>query len=105
MTGFEAVDYHRNGISGDGFYVGIYRDKDGSRKLITYFPDLGQCAVAVLDLDMAAAGNVYMHPQDGVPGTGGNAWRGDHYHEAAEDMVRLVSERWSPVGATEGTKK
>jgi hypothetical protein len=95
---FEAIDYHRNGVSGAPFYVGIYRDTDGTRKLITYFRS-GDCAVAVLDLDKAAAGNVFMHAQrasrgaPAVPGTGGNAWRGDNYADVAEAMAEVWRER------------
>src|SRR5689334_8398945 len=63
------ADYHRNGVAGEGFYVGIVRDQDG-RKLVTYFPEYDQAGeivahrtgrVAVVDIDLAAAGNVYMH--------------------------------------------
>lgn len=75
-----AADYHRNGVSGRGFYVGIIRDEDGSRKLIIDFPG-NECRTAVLDLDKAAEGNIFTHPTDGHPG--GNAWRGDHYTGAA----------------------
>lgn len=86
-----AADFHRNGISGDGFYVGIFTDDDGSRKLVVSFPDIGQCAVAVLDLDEAAKGNIYMHPHHDKDGTGGNAWRGDNYQDVADKLPLVVS--------------
>jgi hypothetical protein len=90
---FIAVDYHRNGVSGDPFVVGLYDDPGGGRKLIIYFPG-GDCSVAVLDVDEAVRGNVYMHPvqKDGqrVDGTGGNAWRGDHYADVAEAMRQAL---------------
>jgi hypothetical protein len=72
-----AFDYHRNGICGTGFYVALFQDDDGGRKVCTWFGSTDaesgrdDCACAVLDVDMAAAGNVEMDK--------GNAWRGDHY--------------------------
>jgi hypothetical protein len=109
----DAVDFHRNGVGGDGFYVGIITEPDEndrrrkSRKLVIAFPEIGQCAVAVLDLDKAAAGNIHMHPRlvnksDPDPrewewddSVGGNAWRGDHYAWALEAFPRWLE---SPRG-------
>ena len=86
------ADNRRNGISGVGFYVGIVKDdKNGDRKLVISFEDDSECYTAVLDVDEAANGNVYMFPEG--EHRGGNAWRGDHYAPLREDMKRIVSER------------
>lgn len=96
----EAIDYHRNG-SGDirGFYSAIITDTiDGTahRMLVNFsldevYADGGgvrsrdlsidevDCShvtsVSILDLDQAAAGNIYSHPHLGEGG--GNSWRPD----------------------------
>jgi hypothetical protein len=84
-----AIDYHRNGVCGKGFHVILFRDRDGSRKVATWFgsvdPDASfkevhDMSIAVLDVDLAAAGNIAM--------SGGNAWRGDHYLEDVRRWVR-----------------
>jgi hypothetical protein len=93
-----AVDYHRNGVGGEGFYVGIIADQEEpggpvSRKLVVAF-DMPECAVAVLDLKEAYHGNIFMHPQPAIPGSGGNAWRGDHYAGYLEVFRAMLDERW-----------
>lgn len=86
------ADYHRNGVGGAGFYVGLIQEGD-SRKLVVAFDDQSEC-VAVLDIDLAAAGNIYMHPVAEVPGSGGNAWRGaDHYGHLYAEMEKIVDKR------------
>lgn len=92
MSGFRVVeaDFHRNGVGGEPFYVGIV-EEEGRRMLVTYFPPPDPEPrwraphIAVLDLDKAAAGNVYMHESGSHEG--GNAWRGDHYQRQAEAIV------------------
>jgi hypothetical protein len=77
-------DYHRNGICGEGFHVGIIRDEDGSKKLFVTFPEYdmevineeervieGNCRTAILDLKLL---------KDEVIEFMENGWRGDHYH-------------------------
>jgi hypothetical protein len=95
------ADHHRNGVMGEGFYVGIIKDNDGSRKLVVFFPEYAdadgetlaahQARVAVLDLDLAATGNIYMHPTE--EHAGDNAWRGDRYGNAARDLIAEVRHR------------
>jgi hypothetical protein len=65
-----AKDYHRNGVCGNGFSVGIVREGKG-RKVIVCFP--GEGNTAVLDIGMLAEGNVTF---------GENSWRGDVYADA-----------------------
>lgn len=90
------ADYHRNGIAGEPFYIGIIED-EGRRMLITYFPPPDPAPrwhcprIAVVDLDLAATGNIYMHPEGDRDG--GNAWRGDHYQPHADAIVAHVTQR------------
>lgn len=68
------VDYHRNGVGGEGFYVALFENSiDGEAKVRPFvgviFDSPGQCAV--FDVDELKAGNIqFAH---------GNSWRGDHY--------------------------
>ena len=91
-----AADYHRNGISGTGFYVGLVEEK-GRRMLVITFNGEPECT-AVLDVDQAAAGNIYMHPAEGQPG--GNAWRGDHYADLAPELAQVVTARFDKLYGT-----
>lgn len=97
------ADYHRNGVGGEGFYVGlIYDDAQQCALLVTWFPEYQedddtlakfQTRISVIDPAKAAEGNVYMHPFNGQPG--GNAWRGDHYQDAAKAIRAAVEARWA----------
>lgn len=105
----QAADYHRNGISGKGFYVGLITDHDNDDRtmLVTWFPNYlrdgetlvrgGQTKIAVVDVALAAAGNIYMHPTGDQ--AGGNAWRGDHYIEAALAIRDAVNARYDAATA------
>lgn len=97
-----AIDYHRNGVCGVGFYVVTFRDGDGSRKVATWFgttetdeaaacPILQDC-YSVLDIDKLAAGSIAT--SDGALS---NAWRGDHY---ADDIAGWVRSYWRQDGET-----
>jgi len=66
---FTDVQYHRNGISGQGFYCATVKSKSDGNLIITYFPneeDLCYCAVYSLDK---------------LPDIrfGYNSWRGDDF--------------------------
>lgn len=69
----ETIDYHRNGISGEGFHVVLFSFRDEERRVrrmvATVFPGAGR--VAVLDRDLTADGNVAFAM--------GNSWRGDWF--------------------------
>ena len=77
-------DYHRNGVVGEGFYVGIIRDDDGTDKLFVTFADYDEegyldptCAyrnpkTAILDLGLLAEKKIAF---------GLNSYRGDRYHD------------------------
>ncbi len=70
-----SLAHHRNGICGEPFYVALW-DEGGRKFLVTYFyhnPE--RCACAVVDVDLAASGNVAF---------GENSWRGDHWTESMD---------------------
>lgn len=91
------ADRHRNGVAGEPFYVGILDEGRDGRKLVVAFPDGGDevtfrnCRIAVLDLDKASQGNIYMNAVGAHEG--GNAWRGDHYESAARQIAEHVEKR------------
>ena len=74
----EAVARHRNGVAGSPFHVVLFREGEG-RKLAVIFGEL--CHVAVLDLTLAAAGEVRF---------GFNSFRGDVY----EPLLRAAVEEF-----------
>jgi hypothetical protein len=85
------MDFHRNGVAGTAFYVALFLDTDGSRKVAIWFgsndatrEDKDNFAISVMDVDKLAAGSVLM-----FNGELSNAWRGDNY---LNDMIRWVQE-------------
>lgn len=80
------VQYHRNGVGGEGFHVVLFSDKKeaGENMMATVFGGNGQCAV--IDLDMAQRGNVGGIADD----DGFNCWRGDHF----EGELRAAIDAW-----------
>jgi len=91
----EAVDYHRNGVGGEGFVVAIVNDPENGRMLVIDFnhdegADYGY--TSVLNLDKAAEGNIYMYPQRGKPNTGDNAWRGDALGDRYRPAIKEAKE-------------
>jgi hypothetical protein len=94
-----AADYHRNGVCGNGFYVGIVESPTssttGRRMLVISFTDSDSASTAVFDLDELSDGNVYMHSHINedlqvVEGTGGNAWRGA---DSFQDAVKAIEDQ------------
>ena len=81
------LDYHRNGVCGLGFYVGIIKDEDGSRKVAIRFPDIdqkiGNIICAVLDIDLLNKNIIGMFEGKG------NAWRGDHYSDVMDKAIKI----------------
>ena len=82
-------DYHRNGVAGEGFFIGIIRDEDGTDKLFITFADYDEegyldstayCnpKTAILDLDLLAERKIAF---------GLNSWRGDQYHHVIMDHL------------------
>lgn len=79
----EQIEYHRNGISGEPFYVVLFRDLtegDNSQvKVATVFE--ASKHVAVLGLDGLNEGNIGM----------GNKWRGDNYEPLFRKVIEGVN--------------
>ena len=79
------IDFHRNGVSGEGFHVATFdwEDKDEDEKVVrhmvaTIFEAQGQCAV--LDINELLKDNI------GV--AEGNSWRGDHFEEELRKEIK-----------------
>ncbi len=90
ISSVEAVDYHRNGVGGVGFGVGIFKTEDGRRFLAIRAPDNDGIACYAVDLDSAASGNIAF---------GDNSWRGD---VLADEIYRFLS-RNPPATNADGT--
>jgi hypothetical protein len=75
---FKDVEYHRNGITGEGFYCAIANDKEaGGDMLIVYFKEIDKsicCAAFKIDL--------LPNIQFGI-----NSWRGDRYVSAMKEAI------------------
>lgn len=80
----DALDYHRNGVCGLGFWVVLFKWKDGDdlvrNMMATVFGNTDDTGVetveftghcALFDRDQLAADNIQF--------ARGNSWRGDHF--------------------------
>ena len=87
------LDYHRNGVSGNGFHAAVFDWKDPEqaetrRMVAIVFPEQGDCAV--LDVAETLTGNVAF--------ARGNSWRGDHFEPwLRKQITRDVPESGKPV--------
>lgn len=75
------LSYHRNGVSGYGFYVATFNYHDGVVNHhmvgIIYPDDLGYCSV--LDIDELKSDNIEF--------AGGNSWRGDNFEGELREAI------------------
>ena len=81
------IGYHRNGISGNGFYVVLFEDNKAQPDATfmgTLFDEDGSCAVVCLD----------MIPECGIEFAAGNSWRGDCF----EASLRAACKHWTDNG-------
>ena len=89
-------DYHRNGIGGYPFHVGIITDGDGTTKVFVHFEETEEEAkapgwqnprTAILDVDLLAKGVIEF---------GENSHRGDQYSTQIEDHItaELLANDW-----------
>jgi hypothetical protein len=84
------IDYHRNGVSGKGFYVVLFKDRTGdvmeSEMLAVVDPE-SYIATYVIGLD--SLNNLEI-------GIGmGNHWRGDHYASVVRKAINKDQrQRW-----------
>jgi len=72
--------YHRNGVSGNGFYAIIFLyAPDGGKEetfLATLFEETGSCAVVSLDR-IETQGIAF----------GDNSWRGDYFEDELREII------------------
>lgn len=78
----KALDYHRNGICGAGFHVGVVED-DGREMLVVRFSGIdktvGAVVVAAFDLAKLDQREIrFLH----------NSWCGDHYREVMDEAIK-----------------
>lgn len=74
------ASYHRNGISGQGFYAILFNDADNGLMVASLFDESGYCAV--YSVPKLAAKNVTF--------ANGNSWRGDKF----EIELRPLLQKW-----------
>jgi len=74
--------YHRNGISGEPFYLIAFTDLELNAEMLAVVFGI-PCCVAVFDPRMAA---------DGIIEFGQNSWRGDYYETALRSAIKSHEE-------------
>lgn len=78
----EQIDYHRNGVCGEGFYVGIIKDKDGKKVAIRLSKEddkkVGAICCFVLDIKLLSEGIIRFTE---------NSWRGDHFNQIMDEAI------------------
>lgn len=71
--------WHRNGISGVGFYAILFRHNENKRDMVaSLFDEPGYCAV--YDVALLVSGSVIF---------GENSWRGDSYEAALRPLLKV----------------
>lgn len=83
LVAIEQLDFHRNGVSGNGFHCGIFRAADGSRYLAIRTEDdedVGNVCCYVIELNRL--------PEHGIK-FGLNSWRGDEFALEAAGLVAV----------------
>jgi hypothetical protein len=69
------IAYHRNGISGEGFYAVTFTCPEEGDMVATVFPEPGCCAVLKLSLLPVVTFGI-------------NSWRGDHFEGEIRKAIR-----------------
>ena len=100
----QEIAYHRNGVSGEPFYVVSFSDPDavgempgadGEMVAVVFDIDADEPSwrTAVLDRELLGAGVIAFAE---------NSWRGDHYDRDLRQAIRAnerrLSEEWSNAG-------
>lgn len=85
MMKVQQLDYHRNGVSGEGFHVGIVDfTEDGQQReiLVIRFPreaSSGGILCAAFDLSLLDQREIrFAH----------NSWRGDHFADVMDEAIQ-----------------
>lgn len=99
-----SADFHRNGVSGRGFYVGLVRRREDGNDAIYQIVALPENADDEADLskitfDGGHGVEVYVTDlmtvaQRGTVAFGINSFRGDHFIEEAVAIIRQVRQQW-----------
>ncbi len=84
MIKIDDMDYHRNGVTGDPFWVVLFTDKDNGPMVAIVFDLPNAIPCAVLQRDLLAEGNITF---------GENSWRGDSYHKALMGAIKEQLDR------------
>lgn len=71
-----SVEFHRNGVLGNGFYVVLFTH-ESTKKVAIVFDEPGN--VAVLDVGLLAQNNIEF---------GENSWRGDEFESELRKAVK-----------------
>ena len=77
------ISYHRNGISGMGFYAILFKDLEDNPKdlkIASLFDEKGYCAVYSVD----------ELKKENIEFANGNSWRGDAFED---DLRKAVKEQ------------
>lgn len=103
----KSVARHRNGVSGEGFHVVLFQENDenpGRNFVGVVFGQKKQ--VAILDVNMAAAGNVRYAE---------NSWRGDNFEDDLRAAIRdsvyapgyeeMRADGWTPEEAQKYSRR
>lgn len=68
----KSIAYHRNGISGEGFYVAIVESDGEDMLVVTFSEEQSAVRTAVFSADLIGKRDIEF---------GSNSYRGDHWHE------------------------
>ena len=81
------ASFHRNGISGQGFYAVLFYDSSRNNEIMiaTLFDEPGYCAI--YQVDELSKLNIKF--------ANGNSWRGDHYES---DLRQLLADHQKEHG-------
>lgn len=87
--------YHRNGVAGNGFHVTLFRDEDGSVKVLIDFGDIDGAGTSSAGDDYAV-----LKLADLVQDDLSQRWRGDYYIDRVRKL-RITEERKKEKAARE----
>lgn len=98
----EQVEYHRNGVGGEGFYAITFEDEENGRMVATVFPEY-QFGPDGEELPVKGCGRTAVYSIPGLVESGVefgvNSWRGDVYEtaliDAINDRIGLQRAEWA----------
>jgi hypothetical protein len=80
-----AVDYHRNGVGGTGFYVVLFTENESNQKMVGIVTpdDPNKWNAQVLSVDKLAENDIAF---------ASNSWRGDVFVTELKDIINKHNE-------------